>query len=419
MTTRNGRATLRDQIYDLLAPLKRKNDPANLSRRNQNVNRVMSRVLILSWDGGGNTPSAFNLGSRLARGGHRVRMMGWESMRGRAGTAGLEFTTYRSVAPWPAELRHEDGWDQIEVALFGPAVEADIAAEAESFGADVLLVDCMLTAGHAAGYRLGLPVVSLVHVRYAPFVHGWGSRVLGTDIGAMLDAAQCVLALQPPGFDPPELLGRGVTAVGAVLRPGTAETLDPATATLLTTPGDPWVLLSLSTTLQGQAQTLPGMLDALGSLPVRVLLTLGGVLRPEAVPAPVNVTVRGYLSHESALPHMSVVVTHAGMSTVATALAAGLPMVCVPQGRDQPVNAERVEELGAGLMIAADAPPGALANAVQHVLANPHFRTTAQQLAAGAANVGNGQLAADLVESLIPLHITSPNSAGAGPTAHP
>ena len=64
----------------------------------------------------------------------------------------------------------------------------------------------MLTAGHAAAQRLGLPVVSLVHVRYAPFVHGWGSEVLGTDVGALLDAAQCVLALQPPGFDPPELL---------------------------------------------------------------------------------------------------------------------------------------------------------------------------------------------------------------------
>jgi UDP:flavonoid glycosyltransferase YjiC (YdhE family) len=261
----------------------------------------------------------------------------------------------------------------------------------------------MLTAGHTAGHRLGIPVASLVHVRYAPFVHEWGSGVLNTDVGAMLDAAQCVLALQPPGFDPPDLLGRA-TAVGAVLRPGPSETLDPATATLLTAPGDPWVLLTLSTTLQGQGEALPGLIDRLASLPVRVLLTLGGVLSPHAVPAPGNVTVRGYLPHESLLPHMGVVVTHAGMSTVATTLAAGVPMVCVPQGRDQPLNAVRVEELGAGLMINADAPPGALANAVQHVLADPRFRTTAQHLATNTAVIGNGQLATDLVETLIPTH---------------
>ena len=373
----------------------------------------MSRVLILSWDGGGNTPSAFNLGSRLTRRGHRVRMMGWDSMRGRAGTAGLEFTTYRSIAPWPADLRHEDGWDRIEVALFGAAVEADIVAEATSFGADVLLVDCMLTAGQAAAHRLGLPVVSLVHVRYAPFVHEWGSDVLGTDVGALLDAAQCVLALQPPGFEPPELLGHGATAVGAIPRPGDPETLDPATATLLSAPGDPWVLLTLSTTLQGQSEALPGLLNELASLPVRVLLTLGGVLAPGAVPASDNVTVRGYLPHEAALPHVAVIVTHAGMSTVGTALAAGVPIVCVPQGRDQPLNAGRVQELGAGLSIAPDAPPGALANAVQQVLDDPAFRTAAQQLATNTAAVGNGELAADLVETLITDHIASQNAISA------
>jgi UDP:flavonoid glycosyltransferase YjiC (YdhE family) len=361
----------------------------------------MGRVLILSWDGGGNTPSAYNLGARLVGRGHRVRMMGWDSMRVRAGSAGLEFTTYPSVAPWPADLRHEDGWDQIAAALFGAETDADVAAEAESFRPDILVIDCMLTAGHAAASRLGLPVASLVHVRYAPFVNEWGSEVLGTDVGALLGAAHCVLALQPPGFDPPELMRDGVTCVGAVLRPGGAEPADPATAALLTEPGDPWVLLSLSTTLQGQAEALPGLLDALGPLPIRVLLTLGGVLVPDTVQAPDNVTVRGFLPHEALLPHMAAVITHAGMSTLTTALAAGVPMVCVPQGRDQPLNAARVQELGAGLMVAPDATPGSLAQAVQTVVADARFRTAAQRLATSAASVGNGELATNLVEAHI------------------
>ena len=50
------------------------------------------RFLIATWDGGGNTPAAFNLGARLARRGHRVRMLGWKSMSERAAEAGIEFS---------------------------------------------------------------------------------------------------------------------------------------------------------------------------------------------------------------------------------------------------------------------------------------------------------------------------------------
>lgn len=359
----------------------------------------MSRYLILSWDGGGNTPSAFNLGSRLLRRGHRVKMMGWDAMAVRAAAAGVEFTSYPSVPPWPAGLRHEDGWERVSAALFGAATEDDVVAEAQAFGADVLVIDCMLTAGHAAARRLGLPVASLVHVRYGPFVHDWGGEVLGCDVGALLRACQCVLALQPPGFDPADRIPAATACVGAVRRPGAAEPLDPATAALLAGPGDPWVLLSLSTTAQGQLDALPDLLAGLASEPIRVLLTLGGVVSPDAVDAPSNVTVRDFLPHEAVLPHIAVVVTHAGMGTVATALAAGTPMVCVPQGRDQPLNAARVAELGAGLVVEAGAVPD-VAAAVRTVLGDARFRMAAQALAAGAAAAGHGELAADLVEAL-------------------
>jgi UDP:flavonoid glycosyltransferase YjiC (YdhE family) len=78
-------------------------------------------------------------------------------------------------------------------------------------------------------------------------------------------------------------------------------------------------------------------------------------------------------------------------------------MVCVPQGRDQPLNAARVHELGAGLTIPADAPPETLAQAVQTVFADARFRTAAQRLATSAASVGHGELATELVETQIPV----------------
>ena len=334
----------------------------------------MSRILVLSWDGGGNTPAAYNLGSRLARAGHRVRMMGWHAMAARAAEAGLEFATYPSVPPWPADLRHEDGWQRIELALFGADVEQDIVAEARTFGPDLVITDCMLTAGYAAALRLHVPVVSLVHPLYMPFVHQWGSQILGTDVAELLSRSAAVLALQPPGFDLPGTLPDNTTYVGAISPPGPVRPLDATLTALLEEPGDPWVLLSMSTTLQGQREALPGLLKELASIPVRVLVTLGGVLAPESVDAPANVTVRGYLPHESVLPHVEAVITHAGMSTVATVLAAGRPLVCVPQGREQPLNAARVAEVGAGLYVAPDAVSSDLAAAVADRAVQPAFR---------------------------------------------
>ena len=79
------------------------------------------RFLIVSWDGGGNAPPALNLGARLARQGHQVRLLGWESMASRAAAAGVEFATYPSVPPWPPGLAFEDALEErLMPALAGP-----------------------------------------------------------------------------------------------------------------------------------------------------------------------------------------------------------------------------------------------------------------------------------------------------------
>ena len=92
---------------------------------------------------------------------------------------------------------------------------------------------------------------------------------------------------------------------------------------------------------------------------------------------------------------MSAVVTHAGMSTVALTLAAGVPMVCVPQGRDQGGNAERVAAIGAGVV----APAGEVADAVG-ALGGRAYRAAAERIAHACVPLGVGARATDLVEAL-------------------
>ena len=52
-----------------------------------------------------------------------------------------------------------------------------------------------------------------------------------------------------------------------------------------------------------------------------MLLTLGGAVDPAEVPAPGQVLVRGFVAHEVVLPHVALVVSHAGLSGISTALA--------------------------------------------------------------------------------------------------
>jgi UDP:flavonoid glycosyltransferase YjiC (YdhE family) len=367
-----------------------------------------ARFLIISWDGGGNTPPALNLGARLVRQGHQVRLLGWESMASRAATAGVEFATYPSVPPWPPELAFEDALEErLLPALLGPGTRDDVLSEAKGFTPDVVVVDCMMDAGLEAARMLGLPRAVLVHLPYSAFLYEWGDEATRAKKARYLDEAGAVLALVPPGFDTPCPLPANTRYVGPITDPNPPPPLLSRDAGLLAEPGDPWVLLSLSTTVQGQGAALPPMLDAVAALPVRVLLTLGGVLPASAVDPPENVTVRGFVPHHLVLPHMAAVISHGGLSTITAALTAGVPLLCIPQGRDQSDNAKRVAASGVGRALATNASPAQITCALKELLADPAVLREARRFADVIAGLGGGDAAtrtvADLARSRAPL----------------
>ena len=82
------------------------------------------------------------------------------------------------------------------------------------------------------------------------------------------------------------------------------------------------------------------------------------------------------------MPEAALVVTHGGHGTVVKALAAGVPLVVLPHGRDQADNAVRVTERGAGLKLARTAQPSAIAAAVRSAIADPGYRAAAARLGA-------------------------------------
>lgn len=91
------------------------------------------------------------------------------------------------------------------------------------------------------------------------------------------------------------------------------------------------------------------------------------------------------LSYPTPSPH-EVVVTPAGHGSVLKALAASVPLVCMPLGRDQKDNTVRVLRIGAGVRVSKGERPAGIAASVRWVRDQPAYRRAAQELAATLAH---------------------------------
>jgi UDP:flavonoid glycosyltransferase YjiC (YdhE family) len=142
----------------------------------------------------------------------------------------------------------------------------------------------------------------------------------------------------------------------------------------------PLVVVSFSTLFQDQGPTIRNCIASLAGMDVRGVVTLGPVLEPEDFPAPANVVVVKSASHDQLVPKAAAVITHAGHGTVLRPLLHGVPLLCLPMGRDQPDNAARVEARGAGLTLPVDADPAVIGAALRRLLEEPAFGGSAHRL---------------------------------------
>ena len=127
----------------------------------------------------------------------------------------------------------------------------------------------------------------------------------------------------------------------------------------------PLVVVSLGTTYMAHEAVLGRIAEALEPLGLRVLICTGNDLSPDRISVADGVALRAYVPHAAVLPGAALVVTHAGTGTLLAAFAAGVPVVCVPLGRDQPDNARRVVELGLGVSLSPDYSPAELRAAIE------------------------------------------------------
>jgi MGT family glycosyltransferase len=395
------------------------------------------RFLFAVWDGGGNLPPAFGLVRRLVERGHRVRILGDPTLADEARLAGAEHLSWK-VAPHRKSRRPEDDVfrdyeirnplrmvrEYLESFAGRPAAAwaGETLAALESWPADVLVSDLYLPATLIAGEKLGLPTAVycpniwiLPTKGIPPFGPGWaparGPLGRGRDLllrtlsrrafaratpylnavrrhyglSALAHFHEQALAvdeiyvLTSPRFDfTSPAMPHNLYYCGPILD-------DPSWCEPWRSPwnaGDPrpLVLVGLSSTYQKQVPTLRRIVEALSGLPVRAVLTLGPALDSDQVPGSANVVVVRSASHRALLPEASLLVTHCGHGTTMRGLVAGVPLVCLPMGRDQNDIAARVVHHGAGARLSPEASATKIRRTIRKVLEEPSYRGNAQRL---------------------------------------
>lgn len=365
------------------------------------------RVVLALHDAGGTVPPMIAIAQELVTRGHEVAVLSQRCVERRARAVGGEFIALTNP-DYATDRPIEDQIDAVVPMMVGRGPGDELLAAVEATGADVVVVDANLAGAAAAAEAASCPSTVLLHSMYETYVDTWFGELWPflapginetragfglADASSWTDVFRAhdrLYAAVPAAFDAPTSIAAPETMVH------TGFLVPTATAPDISFEADgaaPLVLVSLSTTDMGQGPLLQTILDALDGLDLRGIVTTGRQRVDPSLRVPANVDVHDYLPHAAVLPHAAAIVTHAGLGTVAAALAHGVPMVCTPIARDQPLNAARVTELGAGLTVpAATATADDVRAALLGVL-TPDHRAAARRVADASARAG-----ADLAE---------------------
>ncbi|MCF3961458.1 glycosyltransferase [Streptomyces fuscigenes] len=365
------------------------------------------RILMSSTADAGHLRPMLPFARALVEAGHEVQAAAPRSAAPLLEGAGLRLWSCDDVAPEvlatfheaiardPARMREimvRDVWADAAARAFLPGVLAAI----DIWQPDVVLRDTLEFASAVAADMRSVPHVQMLHGRAGILLD-----VRDEAAGALTRLRRFVglpadpegRALRTPCLTRlPEFLDEPYTAGPAEIhrfRGTGGEVAGEPLPAWWANPRGPLVYVTFGTVLMRrpeQRARLRALVEAVGDLPVRLLVTYGGNPDDEAWPTlPPNAHVVDWVDQERVLREAAAVVHHGGMGNVLETLSAGVPSVVVPHGGDAPGNAARVVEAGAGLSVdpAGEVPfdPADVRAALARVLSEPAFAAAARRAA--------------------------------------
>ncbi|MFI6122602.1 macrolide family glycosyltransferase [Streptomyces sp. NPDC051064] len=370
-------------------------------------------------------PSLAIIRELVARG-HRVTYANDPIVADRIRSAGAELVPCTSVLP-VADIKWPD--DPIAAAslFLDDAVQAlpQLRATYEDDPADLYLYDIGAYAARALAEGQGRSLLQLsptfvgwdgyeeevaAHLRKLPGADAYRERfarwladsgAVTTDVDAFSGPPARAIALIPRAMQPhADRVDTGtVTFVGPCFDA-------PADTDSWTRPSAAGhvLLISLGSAYTRQPEFYRRCLAAFGDLPGwHVVLQIGRHTDPgELGDIPSNAEVHSWVPQRAILEQADAFVTHAGMGGCGEGLLAGVPMIAVPQGAEQFMNADRLVELGVARRVdTVDATAETLRAALDDLVGDPERVDRSERLQAAARAEGGTARAADLIENML------------------
>ncbi|MDZ5610679.1 macrolide family glycosyltransferase, partial [Bacillus pseudomycoides] len=183
--------------------------------------------------------------------------------------------------------------------------------------------------------------------------------------------------------------------------PSIAQRKDVEPVSLEREEGNKLIFISMGTVFNQQPDFYHTCFEAFRDSPVTVILAVGkytDISQLKNIPS--NFRLYNYVPQLDILQHADLFITHGGMNSSSESLYFGVPMLVIPAMGDQPIIAQRIEELKVGVQLSRKKlTPEILRNTTMHVVSNVIYTENSYEIGESLKNAGGYNKAADEIET--------------------
>ena len=371
----------------------------------------MSKIVFFCIPAHGHTNPTLGVVRELIARGHEVRYYSYEMFREKIESAGAvfvpcdDFDMEQKLSPKDAARVGKDLAFSTKILVDTTlALDEKVCADMERLRPDCIVTDSMAAWGKAVALKLGIPFV-ISNTTFAFNRHS--AKIMKQSFGEMLNM---ILSMPKISRDIKRLQGRGyqvrnvLDLIGSDENAHTVVYTSPEFQPCSETFSDKFafvgpsvrpaagafektreklIYISMGTVNNDMMPLYRRCIAALADTPYQVVMSVGNLIPIEEFgEVPKHISVCAHLDQIAVLEQADVFLSHCGMNSVSESLYFGVPLVMLPQTSEQKGVAERVKQLGAGLMLnKTDAP--AILNAIDAVLNDPGYEQNAAAIGEG------------------------------------
>ena len=385
----------------------------------------MSKIVFFCIPAHGHTNPTLGVVRELVERGHEVLYYSYNSFKEKIEAAGAMFV---ACDDFDVE-QHLDPKDAVRVGkdlafsthlLVDTTLALDdmVCKEMERLQPDCIVADSMAVWGKAVALKLGIPFVSST-TTFA--FNQYSAKIMKQSLGQMfgmifsmgkinkdikrlqdkgypiknvLDIIQNddnthTVVYTSPQFQPcADTFSDKYAFVGPSVRPVT-EQIEKTKEKL--------IYISMGTVVNDQANFYKNCIKAFTDTEYQVIMSIGNLVdEKELGEIPANISVHSFVDQIAVLDKADVFLTHCGMNSVNESLYYEVPLVMYPQTSEQGGVANRVMQVGAGILLEKTGPK-AIREAVEKVLADASYQKNAAIISQGFKQCSGAKGAAEKI----------------------